>query len=153
AREGSGIAGLGWSPDGKRYAYILTDDSRPTLLSRDVKGGSLTTLFRPAEMKKMNDVTFLRDGRVVYSLREFDAIDSPCNYWTMQLDVRTGRPIEQPRRLTNWVGCVEGVSTTADGKRLAFVRTAHQWTIYVADLLTGGTRIANRQRFGLDDSF
>jgi len=154
AKEGSGIAGLGWSPDGKRYAYILTDDSGPTMLSRDVKGGPLTTLFRPSEMKKMSDINFLRDGRVVYSLQESDAFDSACNYWTIQLDLRTGKPIEQPRRLTNWVGfCVSGGSTTADGKRLAFVRNANQWTVYVADLLTGGTRITNPQHFGLDDSF
>jgi serine/threonine protein kinase/Tol biopolymer transport system component len=154
AKEGSGIAGLGWSPDGKRYAYILTDDSGPTMLSRDVQGGPLTTLFRPYEMKKMNGINWLRDGRVVYSLQESDAIDSACNYWTMQLDLRTGKRVEQPRRLTNWVGfCAYGGSATADGKRLAFVRNANQWTVYIADLLTGGTRIANPQHFTLDDSF
>jgi serine/threonine protein kinase/Tol biopolymer transport system component len=154
AKEGSGIENLGWSPDGKHFAYILNDNSGRTMLSRDVKGGPLTILFRPSEMKKMTDINFLRDGRVVYALQESDAIDSACNYWTMQLDLRTGKPIEQPRRLTNWGGfCAQGGSTTADGKRLAFVRASSQWTVYIADLLTGGTRIANPQHFGLDDSF
>lgn len=154
AKEGSGIENLGWSPDGKRFAYILTDNSGRTMLSRDVKGGPLTILFRPFEMKKMTDINFLRDGRVVYALQESDAFDSPCNYWTMQLDLRTGKPIEQPRRLTNWVGfCAQGGSITADGKRLAFVQAASHWTVHIADLLTGGTRIANLQHFGLDDSF
>ena len=154
AKEGSGIENLGWSPDGKRFAYILTDNSGRTMLSRDVKGGPLTILFRPFEMKKMTDINFLRDGRVVYALQESDAFDSACNYWTMQLDLRTGKPIEQPRRLTNWVGfCAGGGSTTADGKRLAFVQAADQWTMYIADLFIGGTRIDNPQHFTLDDSF
>jgi len=154
AKDGSGIENLGWSPDGKRFAYILDEDSGRTMLSRDVKGGPLTTLFRPSEMKKMTDINFLRDGRVVYALQESDALDSACNYWTLQLDLRTGKPIEQPRRLTNWVGfCAQGGSTTADGKRLAFVQAASHWTVYIADLLTGGTRIANPRHFGLDDSF
>jgi len=154
AKEGSGIENLGWSPDGKRFAYILTDNSGRTMLSRDVKGGALTILFRPFEMKKMTDINFLRDGRVVYALQESDAFDSPCNYWTVQLDLRTGKPIEQPRRLTNWVGfCVGGGSTTADGKRLAFVRAADQWTLYIADLFIGGTRIDHPQHLTLDDSF
>ncbi len=154
AKEGSGIENLGWSPDGKRFAYILTDDYGRTMLSRDVKGGPPTILFRASEMNKMTDINFLRDGRVVYARQESDAFDSACNYWTMQLDLRTGKPIEQPRRLTNWIGfCAQGGSTTADGKRLAFVRAASQWTVYIADLLTGGTRIANPQHFSLDDSF
>ena len=154
AKEGSGIENLGWSPDGKRFAYILTDNSGRTMLSRDVKGGPLTILFRASEMNKMTDINFLRDGRVVYARQESDAFDSACNYWTMQLDLRTGKPIEQPRRLTNWIGfCAQGGSTTADGKRLAFVQAASHWTVYIADLLTGGTRIANPQHFGLDDSF
>ena len=102
----------------------------------------------------MSDINFLRDGRVVYSLQESDAFDSACNYWTTQLDLRTGKPIEQPRRLTNWAGfCVGGGSTTTDGKRLAFVRAASRWSVYIADLLAGGTRIANPQHFAWDDSF
>ena len=154
AKEGSGICCLGWSQDEERYAYILTDDSGGTMLSRDVKGGPPTTLFGPPEMEKMDDINWLRDGRVVYSLHESDAMDGTCNYWTMRFDLRTGKRLEQPRRLTNWAGfCMYGGSTTADGKRLAFLRAANQSTVYIADLLAGGTRITNLRHFTLDDSF
>ena len=153
AKEGSGICCLGWSHDGERYTYALTDDSGATMLSRDVKGGPLTTLFRPSEMEKMDDINWLLDGQVVYSLHESDAMGSTCNYWTMRLDLRTGRRLEQPRRLTNWAGfCVYGGSTTADGKRLAFLQAANHATVYIADLFAGGTRITNLRHFTFDDS-
>jgi len=40
------------------------------MLSRDVTGGPPITLFVSSELKKMNDIVWLRDGRVVYSLAE-----------------------------------------------------------------------------------
>jgi eukaryotic-like serine/threonine-protein kinase len=154
AKEGSGICCLGWSHDGERYAYILTDDSGGTMLSRNIKGGPPATLFGPAEMEKMKDINWLLDGQVVYSLHESDAMGNTCNYWTMRLDLRTGRRLEQPRRLTNWAGfCMYGGSTTADGKRLAFLQAANHGTVYIADLLAGGTRITNLRHFTFDDSF
>ena len=151
--EGSGLCCLGWSLDGQRYSYIFTDNSGATMLSRDVKGGPLTTLFHPPEMEKMHDINWLHDGRLVYSLSESDVEGSACNYWTVRLDLRTGKRIEPPRRLTNWGGfCMYGGSTTADGKRLAFLRAANQGAVYIADLLAGGTRITNPRHFTLDDS-
>ena len=140
---------LGLSPDEKRYLYISDD----TMLSRDVKGGPSTALLLPAEMKKMNDIVWLPEGRLVYSLPESDVIGSACNYWTMRLDMRTGKRIEQPRRLTNWSGfCVFGGTATADGKRLTFMEsTPGHGTVYVADLKDGGTRIANPRHFTLEE--
>src|SRR5205814_3025755 len=144
---------LGWSPDGKRYAYIVTDDSGATMLSRDVKGGPFITLVRPSEMEKMDDMNWLRDGRLVYSLHESEAIGGACNYWTMRLDLRTGERLENPRRLTNWPSfCVFGGSVSADGKRLAFAGSSGFTTAYVADLEAAGTRIRNPKHFSLEEA-
>jgi Tol biopolymer transport system component len=71
----------------------------------------------------------------------------------MRFDTHTGKPIEEPKRLTNWTGfCVGAANATADGKRLAFVRGATDQTVYVADLVAGGTRILNPRHFTLDES-
>jgi serine/threonine protein kinase len=41
--EGSGIGGFGWSPDGKRYTYVLSNSAGDTLLSGDIKGAIIAT--------------------------------------------------------------------------------------------------------------
>jgi hypothetical protein len=122
------------------------------MLNRDTKGGPPVTLFVPSELKKMDDIVWLPNGRVVYSLHESEALGSACNYWMMRLDLRTGKRIEPPRRLTNWPGfCVYSGSANADGKRLTFMQSSAYGTAYIADLEAGGTRILNPKHFTLED--
>jgi eukaryotic-like serine/threonine-protein kinase len=145
--ESSAIAGFGWSPDGKRYTYVLTDSSGDTVFSSDTTGGPPVALFRPSEMAATTDFVWLHDGRMVYSLHEPTNYDT-CNYWTMRLDLATGKHIEEPRRVTNWPNfCVFGGSVTNNDKRLAFVASSGFYTSYVADLEAGGKRIRNVKRF------
>ena len=146
------ICCLGWSPDGKRYAYISSDPSGDTMFSRDVRGGSPITLFSSPELKKMNDIVWLRDGRVVYSLPEPQSNGAVCNYWLTRLDRSTGKRLEEPRRLTNWPGfCVSSGTATNDGKRLAFAAVSRFFTGYIGDVQAGGTRIVNVRHFTLED--
>src|SRR5262249_14715269 len=147
--DDSAVCCFGWSPDGKRYAYISTDASGGTMLSRQVKGGSPITLFQDAELKKMDDIVWLPDGRVVYSLPE---TTGTANYWTTRLDLNTGKRIEAPRRLTNWPNFrIYSGSATTDGKRLTFAGASSFFTAYVAELEGGGRRIRNPKHFTLED--
>jgi serine/threonine protein kinase len=149
--EGSAIGGFFWSTDGKRYTYVLTNSSGDTLLGRDIKGGPTVTLFQSSEMAKLGDVVWLHDGRLFYALPE-PTNGSVCNYWTMHLDLATGRRLEEPRRLTNWPNfCVYGSSVTKDDKRLAFVASSGFYTSYVADLEAGGKRLRSIRRFTLEE--
>jgi eukaryotic-like serine/threonine-protein kinase len=149
--EDTSISAMGWSPDGKRYAYIFTDASGDRMLSRDTGGGSPVPLFQD-ELKKMNDIVWLHDGRVVYDLTESEN-GNVCNYWTMRLDLATGKRLEEPRRLTNWPSfCVSSGSVTNDDKRITFARFSSFFTSYVAELEAGGTRIRNPRHFTLEDS-
>lgn len=146
------ICCFGWSPDGKRYGYVLTDSSGDKMLSRDVNGGSPVTLLGNAELQKMDDINWLHDGRVVYSLHETHN-GNACNYWTVRLDLATGRRLEQPRRLTNWPNfCVFSGSVTNNDKQLAFVATSNFYTSYVGDIDARGTRIRNLRHFTLEDA-
>ncbi len=153
--ENSAIGGLMWSPDGQRVIYVRTDESGNALVSRDVKGGPVTTLLPSSVMNGATDYSWLPDGRLIYSLREPQAIgSSSCNYWLMHLDSRTGEPIEKPERLTNWGGyCMSSTTATADGKKLAFSKWRDGSTVYVADLEAGGSRIINPRHFTLDEGF
>jgi len=154
--EGSAIGGFGWSPDGKRYVYVLTDSSGDTLFSRDTRGGLPVTLFRPSELAGTTDFVWLYDGRLVYSIKEPESqgnSGSACNYWTMRLDLATGKHIEEPRRLTNWPNfCVYSGSVTNNDKRLAFLAASGFYTSYVADLEAGGKRLRTIRRFTLEDA-
>jgi serine/threonine protein kinase/Tol biopolymer transport system component len=153
--EGDGsLTAFSWSPDGQRIMYIKVDAlGEPTGVSRDLNGGPLTTIFPPAEMKELNEINWLPDGRLIYSVPESGAMGNTCNYWARRIDLRTGARLDTPRRLTNWSGfCLSSGSVSADGKRLAFLGWANHNNVYVADLEAGGSRIRNSRRLTLDES-
>jgi DNA-binding winged helix-turn-helix (wHTH) protein len=88
--DNGAIFGLYWLPHGQRVAYISTDKSGDTLVTRELRGGPVTAILSPSDLKKMNDITVLPDGRFLFTLPEPDAVGNSCNYWTMRLDERTG---------------------------------------------------------------
>ena len=154
SNEDSSIFGLAWSPDGKQVLYGVTDQSGDTLLSRDLNNGPPVTIFGPNEMRQLSDLLWLADGRLLFSREEPESsLGGSCNFWEMRLDRRKGNPAREPKRLTNWSGfCMSGMSETADGKRLAFLKWAGKQTTYLADLTEGGTRILHPRHFPLSDS-
>jgi serine/threonine protein kinase len=150
--EESGLNGFAWSPDGKRAIYASTNESGDSLIVRNNDDGSSVTLFPPSESKNLMDISWLPDGRVLYSMREPGA-RFDCNYWTMRLDLRTSQRVDKPTRLTNATGyCMNTASVTADGRRVALLRWAPHLTSYLAELTTGGTRLLNKRHFPLSES-
>jgi serine/threonine protein kinase len=152
--EESSIGGLNWSPDGKRTLYVKTDQLGDSLLNRNLTNGPPTTVFGAREMKKVVDLIWLADGRLLYSQQEPESFfGSACNFWEMRLDASTGEALEKPRRLTNWSGfCMNGLSETSDGKKLVFLKWAGKQTSFLADLAEGGTRILRPRHFPLSES-
>ena len=152
--EESSLAGLSWSSDGKRVLYKRSDQSGDTLLSRDLEGGPPMAVLGPREMKQVNDFFWLPDGRLFYLVPEPESLEGNlCNFWQMQLDKHTGRPIAKARRLTTWSGsCMSGMSITADGKKLTFLKSADKETAFVAELAGAGTRIFEPRHFPLTES-
>jgi eukaryotic-like serine/threonine-protein kinase len=148
ANEDGSVFGLTWSPDGRRVLYIQIDKSGDTYISRDLKGGGPATAFPSPQLENIRDFSWLPDGRLLYSVDEAEAIGDTCNYWSTRIDVRTGKVIEKPRRLTNWSGfCMANISVTADSKRLAFLGWNSRMTSYVADLDTVGRQMLTPRHF------
>ena len=54
-------------PSGQRVSYVTRNESGQYSLSRDLKGGPVTTLVQPSRMKEMGDSAWLPDGRLIYS--------------------------------------------------------------------------------------
>ena len=154
--ENSGILGADWSPDGKLIQYVRVDATGTSTITRAFKGGSAAPpLFPPTLDNNIVYSTWLPDGRLIYSLREPEAVGVvSCNLWDVQLDGGTGKPIGEPRRLTNWSGsCVDHLSITADGHKLAFLRWTNTSTTHVADLDASGSYLANLRHFTLSEGF
>jgi serine/threonine protein kinase len=141
--ENSTIVGFLWSPDAQRALYIKSDDFGDATLSYDLRGGPPVTVFAPSEtMRIQGGFSWLTDGRLIFSVKVPETIGDSCDFWALRLDQHSGKPVEEPKRLTNWFGfCMDDVSVTADGKRLAFLGLATRHTIYLADVDAGGTRI------------
>jgi eukaryotic-like serine/threonine-protein kinase len=150
----SSICCLLWSPNGRRIGYIKDDPSTgPSAFSRDFSGGPLTTLFPPSEMKNLYEMVWLHDGRLVYGVRESDALGDVCNYWVTRIDWANGARLDPPRRLTNWTSfCASNGSVTSDDKRLAFVGWSNRKHVYLADSQAGGARLRNPRPFTVDES-
>ncbi len=151
ASAGTGVDCWGWSLDGKYYGWVLNDESGTRIMSQAAKGGPVVTLFDVPELKKINDIVWLHDGRVVYDVLEPET--GVCNYWIARIDPDTGRRVEKPRRLTNWPSfCVASGSVTNDDKKIAFAAWSGAITSYVADLEQRGTHIRNSRHFTQEEA-
>ena len=146
SRDDSSVFAQAWSADSRRLIY--SRERGPTLLnvlSRDLK--SATAVEVETDFWKNSDtenVLLLPDGRNLFGRVERGAALHSCNFWLARNDLRTGRLIEEPRRLTNWTGfCMNPTSATADGKKIAYVQNYGHPTVDVADLQSGGKHISN----------
>lgn len=142
-----------WSPDGRRMLYVEIDKLSARFVSRDLEGGTPVIVFESAE--EIHDVSWLPDGRLIYSKWEPEVIgNGGCNFWQMRLDGHTGKPLEKPHQLTSWSGfCMSVFSTTADGKKLAFLKWTSHFAIHLAALDASGDRIVNSKRFTLTETY
>ena len=146
--EGAGNHGnyfnVVWSPDSTRLLYIRNDWSGPDLRAwmetRDLTGKPPITLLTDG---KIRNVSWLPDGRILFAMGEPDLSGDSCNYWVARMNIRTGHFSARPTQLTHNTGfCVNATSATSDGKRLVFLKQSNEYSVYVADLAPGATRIS-----------
>jgi serine/threonine protein kinase/Tol biopolymer transport system component len=152
ADENSAFIGAEWSPDGRRLAYNMlremADRSEFFIQTRDLKGGPATT----AVLGATSDWSWSPDGRLIYGLFDPDPVGDSCDFWATVVDATTGKPKSAAKKLTNWAGfCMDNLSETADGKRLAFRKWSWQGSVYVADMKAGGTRVTTPRRLTLNE--
>jgi eukaryotic-like serine/threonine-protein kinase len=150
--ESNGFQGAEWSPDGQRLSFELThrvgEKNEGGLVIRDLKSGPIT----PVIPTGVQDHIWSPDGRIIYSLDEPGPLADSCNYWAIRIDTGTGKPVETPKRLTNWAGfCMDSSSPTADGTRLAFRKWSWQGNVYVAGVDAKGMHLNTPKGFTLNE--
>jgi Tol biopolymer transport system component len=91
--QNGSIGLLYFFPGGQRVSYISTDSSGDSIVARDLKGGPVTTLLPPSELKKMGDGAWLPNGRVIYSdvCDDESRPDAACNYWILRMDTNSAK--------------------------------------------------------------
>jgi Tol biopolymer transport system component len=95
---------------------------------------------------------WLPDGRLIYVVYEPPPSQNSSNFWAASLDLSTGRFVGTPARITSGDGFAVKPSVTADGKRLAFIRSKPQTDVYVAEFSAKGPRLSTPRRLTLDEA-
>lgn len=153
-----------WSPDGERIAYQRFRANGPsvdyTIETCDRNGGTPSVILSQRHYRGVSldhifpeDFEWLSDGRVVYAVREVLPNSRDSNLWQVAVDARSGKPRSQPRKITNLAGFhMEGLSATADGKRLLFESSTDQSYVDVGRLEVDG-RLGNPWRLTPDERY
>ena len=165
--EGDFFGSVTWSPDNTRLAYIrgrLTNayglsgvieyvNVRGRQRSVSVGDRKANVLYQLNGMGWFSAISgplaWASDGRLIYAQDEPPPRQLDSNLWSISLDPG-GHPTGPPLRLTNDSGSVASISTSADGKRIVYVKGEPQPDVYTASLDTHGA-ITPPARLTLDD--
>lgn len=140
-----------WSSDGRRLTYMKyrQGGTEAVLESIAAKGGGLETLISD---QRIRDFCLLPDGTVLFARWE-SPHQMASNLWDLTVDPLSGRPVGQPRRITDWSGfSITYLSASANGQRVSFIRSRPQSDVYLGDLKEKDTRLDSVRRLTLDDS-
>jgi DNA-binding winged helix-turn-helix (wHTH) protein/Tol biopolymer transport system component len=146
-----------WSPGAKRLAYIERhvvagpDPVEPTvaLLTIDPKGGEPIAVLNDSRLGPA--LWWAPDGRILFAYRE-DPAGKQNNFgvYAIRIDERTGKAAGPPQPLTQAEGGIEGLSATADGKRLVLWRTHIPTEVFITKFDAGTHQFKEPRRLTLD---
>jgi len=143
-----------WSPDGRWIAY---DKLRSGNYSNEgwvelfnVEHGTTSTLVVQPLLGW--GLVWLPDGRLIYAVSEPPPAQNTSNFWSIVVNLVTGRPSGPPLKITSGEDFVDLPSATTDGKMLAFSRCKVQLDVYVAEYFAKGPHLSMPRRLTLNDA-
>ena len=143
-----------WSQDGERVAFVRgvyragTYGIQPQIEILDLASNQRWTVSSEARLGPA--LAWVGD-RVVYVLSEVSPSQNDSNLWSLKIDARTGKPLGTATRITSSAGAIRYLSSSANGKRLAYLKEGWQPDVYVARLEGNGTRLSTPRRLTLDE--
>jgi Tol biopolymer transport system component len=154
--ENEWLDSIHWSPDKQRLAYLRGQRSlekyQKSLETSDLKGANRRVVVSDPDLW-LESFCWLPDGRIVYSRQESSS-SSDENLWQIGIDTHTGAPTGKPKRMTQWAGSyLQGMSASADGKHMLFLRQEDLGQTDVGQLTAGGTRMSPPRKLTNDIAF
>ena len=96
-------------------------------------------------------ICWAADERIFYGYRQDPASERiDVGIRAMRIDSQNGRPLGKPQFITDGVGRIGSLSMTADGKRLAVLRTNSQFQALLAEFGSGARQLNLLRRITLD---
>jgi Tol biopolymer transport system component len=143
---------VGWSPDGKRVAYLKID---PATDDHVIEAYDMTTARTDLlwSDKRLRNFVWTSRGRIIGAMGQpYSNAFNPAQTDLWVIDVQNGVP-SAPTQLANFAGFqASSLSVTADGNHLALVRKYDQSDVYVGELAENASRFLNApQRLTRDD--
>jgi DNA-binding winged helix-turn-helix (wHTH) protein/Tol biopolymer transport system component len=146
---------LVWSPDGSRFAFTRYAYN-PGFRDGDVALGICNPATNHVDFVLSNrqlgeTVAWTADGRLVYSLSEPPPNQRDSNLWVQQVDMHASKLVGEPKRLTSGPDVKTGLSLSANGKRLTFLRWSGEPHIYISEVEAGPDHLSPPRRLSLEE--
>jgi Tol biopolymer transport system component len=110
------------------------------------------TPLLPRQPYPILGLCWLSSTRLAYSLEDASA-QTTSDLWTIDVDSQSGVPTGAPVRRTHWPDFhIDGLSASADGRTLCFLRRKGQGKIWVGDLNAKGALVSTPRRIADEDA-
>ena len=154
-----GLRNPAWSPDGRWIAY-WRNTGFPSSVSIEVRpagGGPARTLIPASRLPRtywqpFHAMIWSPDWRLFFSITEdSEAGQGDGGIWALLVDKASGEARGQAERMARWNDQVlSSLTATADGKRLAMVKTRILDDVYVGDFERCGSSMKPPVRLTFD---
>ncbi len=173
AEDGEQVLSPVWSPDGRWIAYLRGRESeteggqfdrRAGIEIRPAGGGPARTVVSGASlpaaaslycMHGRGCLSWSPDGRLFFPASDRSGTQLTrygYSIWAVPVDVRSGEASGKAARLAQWMDFYPNCLTiSADGRRLAFLKSRLQLDVYVGALGLDGTSLGPSHRLTLDN--
>jgi DNA-binding winged helix-turn-helix (wHTH) protein/Tol biopolymer transport system component len=144
-----------WSPDGSRFAftrYIYRPGYRDGDVSLGICDPSTNRVDFVLSTRRLGEtIAWTADNRLVYSLTEPPPNQRDSNLWVQQVDIGGGKLVGEAKQLTSGPDFKIGLSFTADGKRLTFLRRSGEPHLYISQLVANQDHLTAPRRLSLEE--